>query len=125
MRSACPVRSQGMTNRGMLRASAVLLAASLGAPAGQTQPARSAAGDKSAAYYNFTLGHLYAELAGAYGNRGDYLQKAIEHYKLAMKADPAAGFLLEELTDLYLQAGQVRSAVSEAEDALKDRKSVV
>ena len=43
--------------------------------------------DKSTAYYHFTLGHLYSELAAAYGNRGgDYLKKAIENYKLAMKA---------------------------------------
>jgi tetratricopeptide (TPR) repeat protein len=76
--------------------------------------------DKSTAYYHFTLGHLYSELAGAYGNRGgDYLAKAIENYKLAMKADPTASFLAEELSDLYVQAGRLREAVSDAEEALK------
>ncbi len=81
--------------------------------------AKNTAGDRSAAYFNFTMGNRYSELAGAYGNRGDYVQKAIEHYKLAMKADPNAGFLLEELTELYLQAGQVRTAVTETEEVLK------
>ena len=28
--------------------------------------------DKATAYYNFAMGHLYAELAGAFGNRSDY-----------------------------------------------------
>ena len=46
-------------------------------------PSRSAAdtkaADKAAAYYNFAMGHLYAELSGAFGNRGDYTNKAIEH----------------------------------------------
>ncbi|MDE3166106.1 MAG: hypothetical protein KGN36_09890, partial [Acidobacteriota bacterium] len=54
---------------------ALLLAASLGAlcfaqePAAATQPADS----KSDAYYNFTMGRIYAELAQAYGNRPEYL----------------------------------------------------
>jgi tetratricopeptide (TPR) repeat protein len=76
--------------------------------------------DKGTAYYHFTLGHLYSELAGAYGNRGDYLTKAIENYRLAMKADPDASFLAEELSDLYIQSGRLREAVSEAEEALKN-----
>jgi tetratricopeptide (TPR) repeat protein len=75
--------------------------------------------DKAAAYYHFSLGHLYSELAGAYGNKGDYVSKAIENYRLAMKYDPDANFLAEELSDLYIQSGQLRAAVSEAEEALK------
>lgn len=75
--------------------------------------------DKGTAYYHFALGHLYAELAGAYGNRGDYLAKAIENYRIAMKADPDASFLAEELSDLYIQSGRLRDAVTEAEEALK------
>jgi tetratricopeptide (TPR) repeat protein len=75
--------------------------------------------DKSAAYYNFAMGHLYAELAGAYGNRGEYLNKAIDAYKEALRLDPSAGFLSEELTDLYIQSGQLNRAVTEAEALLK------
>ena len=81
--------------------------------------------DKANAYYHFTLGHLYSELAAAYGNRGEYLSKAIENYKLAMKADPSASFLAEELSDLYVQAGRLREAVSDSEEAIKQNPSDV
>lgn len=88
----------------------------------QNQPKKPAAEikpDKATAYYHFSLGHLYAELAQAYGNRGEYLAKAIENYRAAMKSDPDASFLAEELSDLYVQSNRLREAVVEAEDALK------
>jgi tetratricopeptide (TPR) repeat protein len=88
------------------------------APLAQT-PSDSRAADKASAYYNFAMGHLYAELAGAFGNRSDYTNKAIDFYRQAMKLDPAASFLSEELTDLYIQAGRIKDAVTEAEDLLK------
>ena len=86
---------------------------------GQTgaQPAQPV--DKAAAYYNFSMGHLYAELAGVYGNRSEYVTKAIDYYKQALKLDPGANFLFEELTDLYIQSGRLKDAVTEAEDILK------
>lgn len=98
----------------------LLVAAGLGV--GQNNPpskAASANNDKAAAYYNYSLGHLYAELAGAYGNRGDYFAKAVDSYKAALKADPSASFIAEELSDLYIQSGRLREAVTQAEDALK------
>ena len=75
--------------------------------------------DKAAAYYHYSLGHLYAELAASYNNRGDYFNKAIENYRAALKADPSATFLSEELSDLYIQSGRLREAVTDAEDILK------
>jgi tetratricopeptide (TPR) repeat protein len=84
-----------------------------------TKPAAGSESEKATAYYNFSMGHLYAELAGAFGNRGDYLNKAIEHYKAALKADPGATFMFEELTDLYIQAGRLKDAVTEAEEMLR------
>lgn len=75
--------------------------------------------DKATAYYHYSLGHMYAELASAANNRGDYFTKAIENYRLAMKADPSAGFVSEELSDLYIQSGRLREAVTEAEDILR------
>jgi tetratricopeptide (TPR) repeat protein len=76
--------------------------------------------DRAEAYYNFAMGHLYAEMAGAYGGRNsDYLNKAIGHYKAAIKADPSAIFLSEELSDIYMQAGKTREAVLETEEAIK------
>jgi tetratricopeptide (TPR) repeat protein len=75
--------------------------------------------DKAAAYYDYSLGHLYAELAAAYGNRGEYFSKAADAYRAALKADPSATFIAEELSDLYIQSGRLREAVLDAEDALK------
>lgn len=88
-------------------------------PSPDQSAADSRASDKAAAYYNFAMGHLYAELSGAFGNRSDYTNKAIEHYRQAMKLDASAAFLSEELTDLYIQAGRIKDAVTEAEDLLK------
>lgn len=74
---------------------------------------------KAAAYYHYSMAHIYSELAEAWGNKGDYANKAIEHYKAAIQADPGAAFLTEELSDLYIRSGQIRAAAEEAEDALK------
>jgi len=76
------------------------------------------ASDKAGAYYNFAMGRLYAELAGSEGGRNDYVTKAIQHYLDALKQDPSAGMILEELTDLYIQSGRLRDAVTQAEDLL-------
>jgi len=73
----------------------------------------------ASAYYHATLGHMYSELAAAYGGRGEYLTKAIENYKLAMREDPSSAYLPQELADLYLQSGQARVAIAEFEDVLK------
>ena len=84
---------------------------------GQTSdPAKNT---KAAAYYHATLGHLYAELAAQYGGRSEFLGKAIENYKLAMKEDPGTAYLPNELADLYLQSGQVRTAIADFEALLK------
>ncbi|RPI15374.1 MAG: tetratricopeptide repeat protein, partial [Acidobacteriales bacterium] len=86
---------------------------------GAAQQAGPPRDNRADAYFNFSMGHLYAELAGLYGNRGEYLSKAIEYYKQAIKADSSATFLSEELAGLYIQPGKVRDAVSELEDRLK------
>ncbi|MBK9166869.1 MAG: tetratricopeptide repeat protein [Bryobacterales bacterium] len=85
----------------------------------QSSPPQAQESNKAAAYYNFAMGHYYAELAGAYGNRGSYLDKAIEHYRAALKLDPGAGYILEELTEVYVQSNNLRAAVTEAEELLK------
>jgi tetratricopeptide (TPR) repeat protein len=74
---------------------------------------------KAAAYYYYSLGHLYAEQAAASGKSGDLFSKAVDSYKQALKADPSATFISEELSDLYIQAGKLREAVTEAEETLK------
>ncbi len=76
------------------------------------------AANRAEAYYNFSMGHVYAELAAQFGNRGDYLSRAIEHYKAALKADPGAAVISEALAELYVQAGKIRDAVLEIEARL-------
>ncbi len=75
---------------------------------------------KASAYYHFSLGHMYEEMAEAANNKGEYLNKAIDNYKLAFKEDPSASFLVEEIADLYRASGRTREAVLEAEQAIKD-----
>ena len=78
-----------------------------------------ASGDHSNAYYTFAMAHLYAELAGAYGNRGEYVNKAIDFYKQAMKLDPSSNYIGEELADFYIQTGQLERATQIANDIIK------
>ena len=83
------------------------------------RPTKQAASSKASAYYHYSLGHLYEELAGSTGNRSDYVNKSIENYRLAMKEDPSASFLVEEIAELYRVSGRIREAVEEAQEALK------
>ncbi len=77
------------------------------------------ASDQASAYFNFSMGHYYRELAEAYGKRGDYYNKAVDYYKQAVKLDPSTTFILEELTDLYVQGNQLKAAITEAEELLR------
>jgi tetratricopeptide (TPR) repeat protein len=65
------------------------------------------------------MGRLYAELAGSYTNQSEYVAKAIDHYRQALKLDPTASIVFEELTDLYVQTNRLQDAISQAEDVLK------
>lgn len=89
-------------------------------PTGQTSPPANHA----EAYYHYTLAHMYAEMAAAEGNR-DYMSRAIENYKEAIKDDPSAPMLSEELSDLYIQTGQLRQAQTDAEESLKQNPNDV
>ncbi len=95
-------------------AGSLLLAQTPQAP--QTSPA-STTPDKSAAYYNFAMGRLYAEMAADAGSKED-VAKAIQYYQTALKLDPSAGIVLEELSDLYISTGRLHDAVTLAEDML-------
>lgn len=76
-------------------------------------------GDKAQSYYHYSVGHLYVDLAAQSGFRGENVEKAIENLKLALKADPAADFIAEELSDVYIQGGKIGEAVADAETTLK------
>ncbi len=89
---------------------------------GQAQPAVPASvkpDEHATAYYNFAMAHLYGELASAYGNRGEYVNKAIDFYKIAMKLDPGASTIGEELAELYIQTGQLERATQQANELVK------
>lgn len=80
--------------------------------------AKTPENDKASAYYHFAMGRLYNELGQAEGSRED-INKAIQHYQEALKLDPNAGVIFEELTDLYIQTGRLRDAMNQAQDMLK------
>src|ERR1017187_5080790 len=104
-------------------AKAFFIAVSLGAVAfaqvASPQSQTSAPPDnRASAYYNFAMGRVYAELAQADGNK-HFIDKAIQHYREALKADPKAGIILDELTDLYLAVNRLDDAPTLAQDLLK------
>ena len=68
---------------------------------------------KADAYYTFAMAHLYGELASAYVN------KAIDFYKDAMKLDPDASYIGEELAELYVQTQQLERATAQANELIK------
>lgn len=75
--------------------------------------------DRASSYFNFAMAHLYGEMAATYGNRGEYVNKAIDFYRQAIKVDPAAVYIQEELTEFYAQSGQLEKATQEADAILK------
>jgi tetratricopeptide (TPR) repeat protein len=74
--------------------------------------------DRSAAYYHYTLAHMYEEMVTAYG-RSDLAIKATEEYRLAIEADPSSEFLTSALAELYVKTGRIADAVKEAQDIIK------
>ena len=74
--------------------------------------------DKAAAYYHYTLAHMYEEMVTAYG-RSDLATKATEEYRLAIEADPSSEFLTSSLAELYVKTGRIADAVREAQDIIK------
>jgi tetratricopeptide (TPR) repeat protein len=74
--------------------------------------------DHAAAYYHYTLAHMYEEMVTAYG-RSDLAAKATEEYRLAIDADPSSEFLTSGLAELYVKTGRIADAVKEAQDIIK------
>jgi tetratricopeptide (TPR) repeat protein len=84
----------------------------------QPEPSPARKGDKAAAYYHYTLAHMYEEQVAVYG-RSDLANKAIEEYRAAIEADPGSEYLTSGLAELYAKTGRIRDAVLEAQDILK------
>jgi tetratricopeptide (TPR) repeat protein len=74
--------------------------------------------DKAAAYYHYSLAHMYEELVSIYG-RAEYATKAIQEYRLAIENDPDSEYLNAGLAELYAKTGRIAEAVREAQDILK------
>jgi tetratricopeptide (TPR) repeat protein len=74
--------------------------------------------DRAAAYYHYTMAHMYEEMVTAYG-RSDLANKSIEEYRLAIDSDPSSEFLTSGLAELYVKTGRIRDAVLEAQDIIK------
>src|SRR5438105_5455840 len=74
--------------------------------------------DRAAAYYHFTLAHIYEELVASYA-RSEFAAKAVEEYKLAIANDPDSEYLNAGLAELYAKTGRIRDAVLEAQDIIK------
>jgi len=88
------------------------------APDQQAQPPAPKKPDQAAAYYHYTLAHMYEEMVSMYG-RSDYANKAVEEYRLAIENDPSSDYLNAALAELYARTGRIRDAVLEAQDILK------
>jgi tetratricopeptide (TPR) repeat protein len=74
--------------------------------------------DRAAAYYHYTVAHMYEDQFAVY-NRSDLATKAIDEYRLAIDADPTSEYLTSGLAELYAKTGRIRDAVLEAQDILK------
>lgn len=102
-----------LTRAGLILAAGTMCwAQSTGAPQGAEQ-------DRTAAYYNYTLAHMYAVMAGETGPTSEYVDEAITAYKAAMAADPRATHIADELADFYIQFNRLNQARSEAEEAIR------
>ena len=92
------------------------------APSSSAQPSAAPGSprklDHAAAYYHYTLAHMYEEQITIYG-RSELANKSMEEYRLAIEADPSSEFLTSALAELYVKTGRIRDAVLEAQEILK------
>jgi len=90
------------------------------APAASTDSGQHAqkVPDRAAAYYHYSLAHMYEELVSIYG-RAEYATKAIQEYRAAIEADPDSEYLNAGLAELYAKTGRIAEAVREAQDIIK------
>jgi tetratricopeptide (TPR) repeat protein len=86
--------------------------------ASESKPSSPRKSDRAAAYYHYTVAHMYEEQVTVYG-RSDLANKAIEEYRLAIESDPGSEFLTSGLAELYVKTGRIRDAVLEAQDIIK------
>jgi len=105
----------------------ILLTAGLPALAQQSQPpsAPPSVGSGSPidqskradAYYDFSMGHYYAQEYGI-SSRPEDAAKAIDFYKKAFAIDSSSQQIGDELAEIYFQSQHIRDAVIEAQSIL-------
>jgi tetratricopeptide (TPR) repeat protein len=74
--------------------------------------------DRALAYYHLALASMYEERA-ATESRAEFVNQAVEEYKLALNTDPASPQLNNALAELYFRTNHVREAESTARSLLK------
>ena len=84
----------------------------------QAPAERKANASASESYYQYTLAHLYGQMAADSDDPAEYIDKAIKAYQEAIKANPRSAMLAEELSDFYVQANRAREAQDDAEKAI-------
>lgn len=87
------------------------------APA-QAEPPKTTKPNRAAAYYHYSMAHIYEELVALYG-RSEFAARAIEEYKKAIANDPNSSFLNAGLAELYFRTARIRDAVTEAQGVIK------
>ena len=84
----------------------------------QAPPAEGKPSDRSEAYYNFTMGHVY-EQQFENTSKPDFATQAIDFYKKAYALDPKSPVIGERLAEMYWKARRERDAIAEAQEILK------
>ncbi len=105
--------AQGLLTQGLLAQARAADSPAADSPAAT----KSKTPDRAAAYYHFTLAHMYEEQVA--NGRSELANKAIEEYRAAIDADPNSAYLTSGLAELYNKIGRIRDAVVEAQDLIK------
>ena len=74
--------------------------------------------DRAQAYYHVAMASIYEDDATSEG-QPEFINRAIEEYKLALNADPDSPQINDALADLYFRVGHIHDAEVTARDLLK------
>ena len=86
------------------------------APSG-TSSSQDEIATQSEAYYDFVMGHYYAQ-EFQITSHSDDANKAIDFLKKAFTLDPSSRQIGDELAEIYYQSQRIRDAVTEANSIL-------
>src|SRR5579863_9022011 len=110
MPSRNPLAQTGSSMKNLFCFFLVMAVAACAAAGQSTPPASSDAKasqpaprkvDRAAAYYHYSVAHMYEEQVTVYG-RSELANKAMDEYRLAIEADPTSEFLTSGLAELYV-----------------------